>query len=393
MWGAHAWFTWGIDDVSNNRYGQIILYFLGSGVSYVYKSVNKISLNKSRNTICGFLLLALGFVMMNGLNLTILIRSFLFVYPLWVLFSDIKNSQILLSKVTTWLSYIIGLGLILHLYMVLNGKFLGLPIVHPTNSYYTFFNYFVLLESINSSSNRFTSIFLEPSFCATLIAFLLYTNKYDFKKKANWVLFIGLIFTYSLAGYLLTLLGYIYYLYQRGVKVRYYILAFFLFAGFYHISVTYNDGDNAVNNLIFKRFEYDKEKGIVGNNRFSDATDYYLDQMFSDGTFVFGLGAEEITRINGGQGWEEQSDYVNQIRGAGYKIFLLYYGVFTTVIFLLAYMLLGPLNTVPSSRKYLRGFVILIVVTFLQASYPASYAWLIPFIFACSNEINSYYYN
>lgn len=46
----------------------------------------------------------------------------------------------------------------------------------------------------------------------------------------------------------------------------------------YYIGISYNDGDNQVNNLIISRLMPDKEKGFSGNNRVSEDFDIYFEK-------------------------------------------------------------------------------------------------------------------
>ena len=257
----------------------------------------------------------------------------------------------------------------------------GYPITRSGSETYVFFNYIFLLEKLNNDDEylRFQSIFLEPSYLGTLLAYLLYTIKFDFKKyKYAWSLLVGLFFTLSLAGLFLLLFGYVFCRYSQGRSVKSLLIVGITLLAAFSFSKFYNDGNNVINEQFLVRLEIDNEKIIRGNNRFEGLTDEYFEESFKDGTFWLGLGRAKIEIINGGKGWQDDFDHSTQIRGAGYKIFILYYGLISALMYFMAYYFIGVRQS--HTKKYAIGYIILIVATFIQASYPASYAWLIPFI-------------
>ena len=91
------------------------------------------------------------------------------------------------------------------------------------------------------------------------------------------------------------------------------------------------------------------------------------------------------TRWNPSYFSKKEFDYDNQIRGAGYKIYFLYQGIVVAMLFLISFFLLGPLERV-KNKRYMGGFFLLIVITFIQAAYPSSFSWWIPFLLARTRE-------
>ena len=134
---------------------------------------------------------------------------------------------------------------------------------------------------------------------------------------------------------------------------------------------------------IFSRLESDKDKGIKGNNRNSELTDFYFEKMCEDGSILWGLGQEQIQKINGGGA--NDGDFTNQIRGAGYKIYCVNNGCLAAVLFILFYFLVADVGSV-YQRRYNKMFALLIFIIFMQASYPTSFSWIIPFILGINNS-------
>ena len=121
-------------------------------------------------------------------------------------------------------------------------------------------------------------------------------------------------------------------------------------------------GNNALNELIVARLEYDNQKGIKGNNRFTDETD-----------FVYKKGQDN------GWNWKGMKDHANLelIDGAGFKIFVIKNGWIGAILALLFYLsVIPPFCNV----RYTSIFIIVIVLCFTQRAYPYTYTWLFPYV-------------
>ena len=230
---------------------------------------------------------------------------------------------------------------------------------------------------MEDSQIRFCSIFLEPGYIGTLLSFLLYVGKFDFKKRYNLILLVALVLTLSLAGFVVSAMGWVFIKLQEGKSIKrlFYILA--VLGSIYWGGISYNGGRNVLNEKILSRLQYDEDKGISGNNRTSHLADAYFEQYTNNGQILFGVGNQTIRKINGGSA--KGASFNDQIRGAGYKIFFMRNGIVQALIILIGYMYIMR----KSNRKYSVCFLLLIIITFIQASYPLSSSWLIPFVFGC----------
>lgn len=387
MYGAHAWFTWYMED-QNMRLLMLLTMLVASLLSIFYLRVRHLKLSTSHNVVMGLLMLFFANLFQSGLGILSLISIVCQVYILWVLFSEPHYKSSILKRIVNLLAIVLVPGIVLHLYLFITNTLLpGIPIVHPRNNEYIFFNYIVLLKGIGhyeSDGLRFQSVFLEPGYLGTLLAFLLYSIKFDFAKyKSAWVLLISLFLSLSLAGYILCYIGYMLCLWSERRKFLRNVIPFFLLIIFFEVSINYNNGNNYIYENIIERLELDEDKGIKGNNRVGAGTDFYFQKSLSDGSFLLGIGAEKIIAINGGEGWTNIVDYDNQIRGAGYKIFILRNGLICAMLWLLCYYYLSKTNK--RNKIFSYGYLFIIVLAFVQASYPNSYAWLIPFILGVQN--------
>ncbi len=55
-------------------------------------------------------------------------------------------------------------------------------------------NYLLFVTMATANTFRFYSMFDEPGVLGTLSAFVLFANKYDFKRKSNLIILIGAFF-------------------------------------------------------------------------------------------------------------------------------------------------------------------------------------------------------
>lgn len=380
FWGAHAWFTWFLDNSSNGLL-TILVSLLLAFISYVYKSNNKVILNTSTNTLLGLGLFCFIFLYDNRISFMIVLVLFLKIYPLWVLLSD-DNQIIHRNRLVSVVCVILLPGILLHIYFQIAGFFPSIPIQYPNSNNYLFFNYFFLIKgaaSYQAEGIRFQSVFLEPGYLGALLTFLLYLVKFNMKKLTTIILFFSLTMSLSLAGYIISVMGWIFYKWSMKARISNYVVGFLLLTIALWGASQYNGGDNYVNTFIVQRVIGDDDQFEYGNKRTSEMADIYLEKSISDGSVIVGLGTEKIEKINGGKDWASYGNYSNTIRGAGYKIYLLYKGVICVVAFIMMYMCFGGEKFAKKTR-YMWGFFFIILLVFLQASYPTSFSWLIPYI-------------
>lgn len=273
----------------------------------------------------------------------------------------------LLKFVTKWIAILLIPGLLLYwMSLFTSAPSLGM-FIHP--QYKPFINHLFYIETTVDYGTlvRFNAFFLEPGHLAMVCVFLMMANKFDFKKNPYlWVYLVTILFSFSLAGYLLTLIGF------TALKVNTLAkgLAMLVFIiGGVVAAQSFSGGDNAVNQLIIDRLKYDEEKGIQGNNRFFNNTDF-----------------EYTKAVKSGDYWTGVSDKANMelIGGAGYKIYILKHGLIGVLLVLLFYITLIPPHP---NWHYTLAFLFIVALCFIQNAYPGWYSWLMPFVIGLS--INS----
>lgn len=235
------------------------------------------------------------------------------------------------------------------------GKF-----VHPV--YVPFDNYIFYIKTSwdNGILTRFNAFFLEPGHQALLSSFLLIANKFRFK-ECKWliILLASIVFSFSLAGYLLSFIGFV----LLKVNTLWKGLAVAMATILLVVGVqTFLGDDSSINKLILERMEKDDSQGIKGNNRFSGNTDYVFERSLKNGDVLTGV-----------------SDKVNMelITGAGYKIYIIQYGAIGALLALFFYLTLIPSEP---DYRYTAAFLTVLILCFMQRSYPSWYSWLFPYI-------------
>lgn len=207
-------------------------------------------------------------------------------------------------------------------------------------------NYLFFVQNTEARSFRFYSVFDEPGVLGTLGAFLLYANQYQFRKWYNLCIFLGCLFTMSMAFYILTAVGLVYVNLKSPRRIIITIVT--LGACLYLLSPVLKDSDD-FDSLIVSRMM--NLSGSVEHRTEGAVNDYY-DKM-STTTFLLGVGEEEIVR----KGLNE---------GASYKTFIIDNGFIALVVLFLAYFLL--------IRKKTSAVLVFVVIFWLSfAQRPTSF--------------------
>lgn len=207
---------------------------------------------------------------------------------------------------------------------------------------------------------RFNAFFPEPGHMSMVCVFLMMANRFEFKRLPwMWIILTAVLFSFSLAGYILTVTGF--------MLLRIDSLAKGVFFSVAMISVilgvmNYAGGDNAVNQMILDRLKYDQSKGIEGNNRFFNNTDFEFDKALKSGDYWAGVNGKTNMELIG---------------GAGFKIYILWHGLIGALLVLALYASVIP--PCPDWH-YTLAFLFILILCFIQNAYPAWYAWLFPYV-------------
>jgi hypothetical protein len=208
-------------------------------------------------------------------------------------------------------------------------------------------NYIFFIEVQSADINRFYSVFDEPGVLGTLSAFLLCINKYDFRKGHNIILLLGGIFTFSLAFFIMTLLGYFLYnlknIYQLIKSIL--VLLILFVVGYFFL----RDDPTFQVLIIGRLFDLD---GSGVSSRTSDALNIFYDKFVGSFDFIFGMGTDFFTKNP------------SLLSGQGYKIFLIEYGLFGLLLVFIIY-----LSQIKKLSKANLVLLLLFFISFLQRPF------------------------
>lgn len=216
-------------------------------------------------------------------------------------------------------------------------------------------NYFFFVLKGGLDQYRFYSVFDEPGVLGTLGAYLLYAAKYNLSKWYNLIIFISCLFTFSLAFYVLTFIGYMYYS-TKSVRKFLYLMAGLVLIGLFVYSFLM---ENEV--FISKVIDRTSDLGDSMDRRTGSSVSYFLEQAGLI-TYLFGIGVEKMAELD-------------LLQGASYKLFIVENGLLALLVLIYAYFKLNP-----CIQSDILMFNLLFWASFLQRP-TAFLAWQI-FIFA-----------
>lgn len=360
----YMWVTW---HAPTHYIGVVVLF-----VMLIYFKLEKVKLAFTFQKLIGALALLLGSYLGHSFEgiVPFVGHGFIVLPCLFLLFVDeAKIHTDLLDFITSFFALLLPISFIVFIL-----SFMGLPrigvLIAPSDFYPPYDN-FLLSVRTTAYNVRFNSIFLEPGHLGMILAYLLYAQKFNFKKdKRLIVILVFAVFTLSLAAYVLILLGYVINLFAHK-RLRFDVMfSGLLFLGLlYLVAVNYNNGENLLNEYFFERLQPSEDKGFSGNNR----TYGYLDQFYElaiehKELVLWGIGVKNYNFIS-------ENYYFG---GAGIKVFVLRHGLISVLLVFGAYLLMGL--SLSKNRRYVLGFVLLFAFSFWQRAYPFWASWLILFM-------------
>lgn len=282
-------------------------------------------------------------------------------FPVLYLFQlPMDYKEDLLKFTTKWYSILISIALVIYwASLIISVPSIG-TFVHPP--YPPYLNHVFYIETTDSYTSfmRFNAFFLEPGHQSILSTFMLMANRFRFKECPwLWPLVLAVLFSLSLAGYLLCIIGY------SILKINSISKGLVMTAACTVVvigAINWSGGENALYELIISRLEKDESQGIKGNNRFFNDTDFVYSRALKQGKIFVGV---------------KDTANMDLVGGAGYKIFIINYGLIGVLLTLLIYLSLIPKNP---DYRYTIGFLIVISLCFLQRAYPVWYSWLFPYV-------------
>lgn len=296
-------------------------------------------------------------ILINPLNIAIR-DIFAYVLPICLTITlTNKERKIFLQWFITLFCIILLVSIV---FFIIKRIGISLPysIIHHPNPFYPpIRNYFFFTEMHDwGFMTRFCSIYTEPGHLGMMCAILLYITRYEFSNWRVIVLLIGLLWSMSLAGYLLGFIGYILYRLTSAKQIHKGLISICIICSTpYIFSTTYYDPTNTdfISTQILRRLQFDSTKGIVGNNRNTKTFNNLYDRYTNTNDYLVGLPQKDYKRITLGTA------------NSSYKNFVLNRGIIATVLMWLTCLIF--LYNYPSKIGF--GFFILLLFTFIQRPY------------------------
>lgn len=272
--------------------------------------------------------------------------------------SEIEK-HLTIKYITNYIALIIAISLpfyLIHIFfsptipligMVDLSDFKGAPMIME--------NYVLYVMPAGFDYFRFYSMFDEPGVLGTISAFILYINNYNFRKKSNIIILLGSIFTYSMAFYILTLVGFTFNMIRNRQIKGALTLIIFIFILFFIVK-----DQVAFQYSVMSRFSSGVFDALKERN--DDVLDSFFQEYIGSIDFLLGKGALFL----------KQSAFT----GNSYKFFLIEYGLIGILLILLIY-----LSLIKKMDSSIFVLLVLFILSFLQRSFIFT-AWQI-IIFSC----------
>jgi hypothetical protein len=277
--------------------------------------------------------------------------------------TDNEKKQIA-TLTTTLYAWIVGISLIAFLFVFIMGIQLPHSIIKkPDNLWYSpFDNYrlFIVLQRDTSIFQRFQSIFTEPGHLGMISSFLLYINRYELKRKSVLIIFVSLIMSFSLAAYILLVMGYLIYITANSKNIYKSILIIsIIVVSLATVSYFYYNKypDSIVSKLILRRLTFSETRGIRGNNRTTSKFNYHYEKKYLTSTenILWGQRLSEF----------QFKSLLGYGGNNSYKVFLLRFGSISLILLFLMYFSIVVIK--PSLLGF--GLLILYCASFWQRTY------------------------
>lgn len=269
-----------------------------------------------------------------------------------------QEKRCFLVYITNLISIILIISLLFFTLWFLGINLPSSFIEHPTDSFYPRFTnyYFFIIQGDLGIFTRFQSVFTEPGHIGMLTALLLYLNRFNFKKWQCWVFLVSLIWSFSLAAYILFVSGFAIYKIASSQRpllttIRTSAIAILLILLF---TIYYHSFPNSIlSTLILSRFEIVEGRGIAGNNRNDASFMEYYDKFKSSTNYLHGVGIEKYANFPFASG------------NSSYRVFIVQYGIIGISLLLL----FGVSSISSNSSNLYWGLLLLYALSFWQRPY------------------------
>lgn len=357
IYSMYPWFAWSIPQYIITIITVVLIIFVGTqsklfGTYRPSKAVSFFAL-----LTCLLLNDYSFFSLIVGLSLWVCI------YFMIILKEEYKSD--LIEFITKWfaiLSLLSLIGFLLYRF--------GIPLPSQTvffkddamAGYGEFENYYLFVTMWRSGGFRFQSIFAEPGHYTMGLAPIIFINKYNWKNPYVLILMIAQLFTFSLAGYIVFVVGYLYIVIseRRFSAVMVKSLSFVSIGIVFILLSSYFYEDDMLQSLIIER--------IDGGDfsRADELFDVAYASLLKSSDVLFGRGVYDIDAV-----------------ATGYKQFVYVHGILGLICCVIMYISMVYIYK-RQYRKYLYGLLIVQFLLLYQNDYPFWWCMLIPLFLGSS---------
>lgn len=347
---AKPWFIWGYS------YVEIIVLFLFI-ISRLF-IMNKTILKRDGIPTLFCVILSLYIYVLNAPDIdTAFSQTCTQIIPLCLFIQFNGNEKkLFIETFTTLFSIILLVSLCSFILFHLGFSVPYTRLSHTDAHYSEFYNYYTfIIDGHLGIFTRFRSIFTEPGHVGMFAAILMYVNNFKMKKWKLIVLLVSIIWSFSLAAYILIILGFVLYsVLGKKIKTGMLLAPILLLVGYALVNSYYRKNpDSLFSKLIISRLEIKENGKMAGNNRHTSEFMAYYNKFEITPDYITGLGSSRYAQLKFLSG------------NASYKNYILEHGVLGIVL-LIAFgvSFLKPYY----SPRYL-GLFILYFAAFLQRPY------------------------
>lgn len=335
------WFLWGYN--ISGYFWMICALFL----FFLFR--NKMNRSKNIGASLAFFLyfVVLQIIMFAELHISSIIISILFVIGYHITPKQGQNTLILLThyvaitiiiSLPAWLIHQFVYPLPLLGQIDIGAMKVGVPGAVIMENY----GYFVM--PVHSMAvYRFYGPFDEPGVLGTISAFILWANRYNFKKIENTIIFIGAVCTFSMAFYILSMIGLIL---QSGFSFKKVVVVPVFIVGISFAIVNIFQGNEGFQASVIERFTNYGDHGTDSRN--TEIVNAFWDKYIFSLDSLFGMGSSYMASKFGGG-------------GASYKNFIIEYGILGFVIIIISYLSMNP-----KKSKFEYCTLLMFLFSFLQ---------------------------
>jgi len=349
----YPWFVWNISGIY-----IIIIGFLVSTLFYL-KNIRQFKLRRANALTSG--LLIISFISYSfGFGFNGAVEQYFILFSLLLLINlneEIKTD--IFNYITNGLALLLFISLIFYILYFFELK-LPFELIKSEKLGYEAINYYWFLITPGFDEfYRFRSIFAEPGHLSMGLIPLLYANRYKISNKFVLVLFVCELLTLSLAGYIAMTISLVILSLSGKFENRYSRRILLFFAFFAAVILSCTNEESIAYKAVISRLEFNQSRGTIeGNNRTTENVDAYFDIFTKSPDLLIGVDgikSEELFKEGG---------------NAGYKVFLIRFGLITAAVTFLCYFQLAFVLR----NKSAYGLFVIMFLLLLQNSYPFWFA-------------------